>query len=108
MKKIPLLFIVLKCTFAFSQGGMWTWMNGDSIPGSQGNFGIQGVPSPTNHPPGLYETCEWTDLQGNFWLYGGLYYNSGYFNQNTLWKFEPSTNLWTWMWGDTIPNQSTV
>lgn len=40
-----------------AQGGVWTWMKGDStiFSGVQfGNYGIQGVSSPTNEPPGRY------------------------------------------------------
>lgn len=108
MKKLLFTFLFLYSLHAQSQSGTWTWMNGDSIPGAAGHFGIQGVPSPANHPPGLYEANQWTDLQGNLWIYGGLFLNGNFNNQSALWKYEPATNMWTWMWGDTIPNQAPV
>ena len=60
--------ITLHCT---AQQGQWTWMNGDSTANSLGVYGIQGSYSANNTPPALYEACEWTDKQGNFWLFGG-------------------------------------
>jgi hypothetical protein len=102
MKKKLLAFYFTFCILhsAFSQAGEWVWIKGDSIPNQPGNFGVQGVPSPTNNPPALYEPCEWTDLNGNFWLFGG--YHNGYYGD--LWKFSSSTNEWTWMKGSGILN----
>jgi len=79
-----------------AQAGEWTWMNGAAT--TAGVFGIQGVPSPLNHPPSLYEACEFTDKQGNLWLFGGdgsLY--------GDLWKFDVVTFEWTWMGGPATP-----
>lgn len=83
----------------FAQSGTWTWMNGSSLAGGVGVYGTQGVPGPLNTPPALYEPCEWTDLDGNFWLFGGL--NSG--KRNALWKYSPLTNEWTWIGGSQLP-----
>jgi hypothetical protein len=77
--------------------GEWTWMTGDSIFHQPANFGIQGVPSPTNKPSNVYEGCEWVDNSGNFWIYGGC--SSTYGVLADMWKFDPSTNEWTWMNG---------
>jgi N-acetylneuraminic acid mutarotase len=46
------------------------------------------------------------DSSGNFWLYGGLGFDgTGYWGAlSDLWRFNPSTNQWTWMGGgNTIP-----
>ena len=77
------------------------WLHGDSITNNPGSFGVQGVPSSTNFPPSLYESCEWTDLNGNYWLFGGLH---GGFIYSDLWKYNPSTNEWTWVKGPGIAN----
>ena len=77
--------------------GEWTWMHGDNFPNSPGVFGTQGVADPANTPPGLYETSEWRDNNGNFWLFGGYDFNGA--NYGALWKFDPITNQWTWMKG---------
>nr|MBK9650650.1 hypothetical protein [Bacteroidota bacterium] len=86
----------------YAQSGVWTWISGDSTSNSLGVFGAQGVPSANNHPPGVYEPCEWKDKQGNFWVYGG---NSGY---SDLWKFNPGTLEWTWVKGSGFINQPAI
>ena len=105
MKPIFLSILFSICVFNFSIAqtpGEWTWMNGIDNINSLGNYGVKGVPSPTVFPPALYETCEWTDLQGNFWIYGGLFLDStgSAGGMADLWKYDPVTNEWTWIWGD--------
>src|SRR5690242_16901790 len=98
MKKILLLTFAFSFYFVFSYSqnpGEWMWIHGSNTINSTGNFGTQGVPSPTNEPPALYEPCEWTDLTGKFWLYGG----EGSAGGNDLWRYDPATNEWTWMTG---------
>jgi type IX secretion system substrate protein/galactose oxidase-like protein len=102
LKKIITVFIFcFLCGECFSQAGEWVWIKGDSVPNQPGSYGVQGVPSPTNNPPSLYEPCEWTDLNGNFWLFGGMDYNA--FPYADLWKYSAVTNEWTWVKGPGIP-----
>ena len=102
MKKPLILFYLLFATLlSAGQAGMWTWIKGDGSTNGVGVFGIVGVPSPWNKPPHLYEAAEWTDLNGNFWLFGGG--GAGGYN-NALWKFNLLTNEWTWMHGSQTPN----
>jgi hypothetical protein len=85
--------IVLFINYCNGQQGEWVWIHGDAF-NSSGNFGTQGVPAGTNNPPPLYEPCEWTDLNGNFWLYGGLRSGAGcngFCVYNDLWKYDPLT-----------------
>jgi N-acetylneuraminic acid mutarotase len=70
-------------------------MHGTTVANDTGNFGMRGVPSLTNNPPALYESADWTDTFGNFWLFGGM--NFGEYS--ALWKYEPTINTWTWMKG---------
>ncbi|MEO5569734.1 MAG: kelch repeat-containing protein [Bacteroidia bacterium] len=86
---------------AFSQPGEWVWIHGDSITEQPAVYGVQGVANPANHPPSLYEPCEWTDLNGNFWLFGGIN-NSGV--HGDLWKYNPITNQWIWVKGNGTVN----
>jgi N-acetylneuraminic acid mutarotase len=104
----------------------WTWVGGSSTVtgtcfgdqiqgfycgGEQGVYGTLGTPAPSNIPPGRYEASTWSDSQGNLWLFGGYQINNtvqfnGDFIQydfNDLWKFNPSTNEWTWMGGSNTP-----
>jgi len=102
MKK-KLLFLsicLIACPWlVFAQAGEWTWVSGVNSTNFAGAFGTQGIPNVNNSPPAFYEAGEWKDHQGNFWLYGGTYNNFG-----DLWRYNPSTNEWTWMWGTGIGN----
>ncbi|HKR04970.1 MAG TPA: T9SS type A sorting domain-containing protein [Bacteroidia bacterium] len=105
---LPILMFLF-INYCSGQQGEWVWIHGDAFNNS-GNFGTQGVPASTNNPPPLYEPCEWTDLNGNFWLYGGLRAGAGcngFCVYNDLWKYDPLTNEWTWMKGTGIPNDTT-
>jgi hypothetical protein len=67
-----------------------------------------GTAAATNSPGGRYAASGATDASGNFWLFGGAYGSSttapSNFN-NDLWKYTPSTGLWTWMGGTSSANQ---
>lgn len=86
--------------------GEWTWMKGSNIANQAGRFGTKGVSSPLNNPPCLYEAFEWTDLNGNFWLFGGISIING--QANALWKFDPLTTEWTWMHGDSTGDSNGI
>ncbi|MFP3596360.1 T9SS type A sorting domain-containing protein [Chryseobacterium sp. SIMBA_029] len=72
------------------------------------NYGTIGVENNTNFPPAVLNPSYWKDNAGNFWMFGGEvkdseYYLSGNVDYrawvNTLWKYNPTTNNWTWMRG---------
>lgn len=88
----------------FAQVGMWTWINGDTTIGQVPHYGIQGLPSPLNYPSGAYEGCEWTDKQVNFWYFGGAV--SYYGQTSDLWRYDPVTNMWTWMKGPGVADDT--
>jgi len=85
-------------------------MNGNSTPdqtsgySNVGNYGIQGLASVNNCPPGLYQAVQWKDKEGNFWIYGGSGSDSmgGIISPADLWKYNPLNNLWTWVKGPGI------
>ncbi|MDX6464503.1 MAG: hypothetical protein QOE55_8200, partial [Acidobacteriaceae bacterium] len=99
----------------------WAWMSGSSTVGSNcpvlgsspkpncgrsGTYGILGTPAAGNTPGGRYQGENWVDSSGNFWLYGGLGFDGAgnWGALSDLWKFNPSTNQWTWMGGSsTVP-----
>lgn len=87
--------------------GEWVWMGGSKLQSDNGQPGVYGElkePSSTNMPGGRWNSDTWTDLDGNLWLFGGQgadsLGNQGFLND--LWKFQPSTNEWTWMGGSDI------
>ncbi|HTS70142.1 MAG TPA: choice-of-anchor tandem repeat GloVer-containing protein [Terriglobia bacterium] len=84
----------------------WAWMGGSStIPGIGGGqpgvYGTLGTPAAGNAPGGRSSATGWTDMHGNFWLFGGDGYDStGTLGSlNDLWEFNVSTGEWAWMSG---------
>jgi hypothetical protein len=71
----------------------WTWMSGSNTSAGTGNYGTKGIPSVNNYPPnrGYGASC-WTDSVGDLWMYAG----SGV---TDLWRYNVTTNEWTWMDG---------
>ncbi|MDI1353330.1 MAG: kelch repeat-containing protein [bacterium] len=101
-----LFFIFLLSTFSVSSQS-YTWVRGSNVSGVAGNYGTMGTPSPTNDPGGRHGSAKWVDAAGNLWLFGG----EGYSSVNTLcwlndlWKYDLSTNQWTWIKGSNLANQ---
>lgn len=107
MKKIIGLFILFNFTiqFAHAQGGVWTWMKGANIPNVNGTYGLQGISNNGNNPPARYQASYWTDLDGNFWLFGGtMKVGSSFDFLNDLWVYNIGTNQWTWVNGPQYQN----
>jgi hypothetical protein len=106
-KYFLLLFLpIVVPFFVHAQGGIWTWMRGDGIAVmSSGNYGVQGIPDPNNNPPARYMATNWKDTSGNFWVFGG-FRNNGV-NFSDLWKYDPVSNIWTWVKGGQLNTGST-
>lgn len=79
----------------------WTWMSGGTGINAAGVYGALGVAASGNVPGARSSAVSWTDSSGNFWLFGGLGYDStGIENDlNDLWEFSPSSKQWTWVGG---------
>jgi len=73
----------------------WTWMGGSSMVGAghatAGVYGTLGSPAAGNLPGSRIEGVAWTDIDGNFWLFGGDGYDAqgGGGDLNDLWEFLP-------------------
>jgi N-acetylneuraminic acid mutarotase len=73
----------------------WTWMGGSSMVGAGGAtagvYGTLGTPAAGNLPGSRTEGVAWTDIYGNFWLFGGSGSDAqaviGYLND--LWETTP-------------------
>ena len=88
--------------------GQWTWMSGSNTTNQAGTYGTKGTPDPANIPGARSFSASWTDNDGNFWLLGGMGWDStspgtGIFND--LWRYEPDNGFWTWMSGAKTTNQ---
>jgi N-acetylneuraminic acid mutarotase len=97
-------------TVACSVYGQWTWEGGLNTVNASGVYGTQSAAAATNLPGARYDSSSWTDSSGNFWLFGGYGYNStGSLGAlNDLWRYSPSTGLWTWVSGGNTDNASGV
>jgi len=87
----------------------WTWMKGPNSINQYGVYGTQGVAAPTNYPGGRKHGVSWIDASGFLWLFSGDGYaagTSGYMND--LWRYNPSTNEWTWIKGSNLTAQAPV
>lgn len=93
--------------------GLWTWIQGDATTDQYASYGTRGVAANTNKPGARYGGTGWTDANGNLWMFGGTGRTNplpipmvGTFgSMNDLWKYEPATNLWTWISGNNIARQ---
>lgn len=85
----------------------WVWVTGSNLVNQVGLYGTKGVASNTNIPSGRNGSVSWKDNNGNLWLFGGQGYGStaSAGNLNDLWKYNVSTNEWTWVTGSNGINQ---
>ncbi len=97
--------------------GMWTWVSGTNGYVTHGNYGTRGVAAASNIPGGRGggnyhggNPVSWVDANGDFWVFGGLGYGgAGVVGAlNDLWKYTPSTGMWTWISGSNAVNQQGV
>jgi Galactose oxidase, central domain len=82
-------------------GGEWTWVSGSNVVNQQGIYGSLGTGDPSNVPGARYSAVSWTDKTGNFWLFGGLGYDSTGTSGslNDLWEGSyNSAGQWIWTW----------
>ena len=83
--------------------GQWTWVSGSNTIEASGIYGTEGVTAPGNVPGARLRPVSWIDSAGDFWLFGGLGFDSAgsQAGLNDLWKY--SAGQWTWMGGsDTV------
>ncbi|OSZ77733.1 hypothetical protein CAP36_15320 [Chitinophagaceae bacterium IBVUCB2] len=106
--------LLLIALHSFSQQNEWTWMKGDNSPtfadSAAAVYGPLGIPGSGFRPGGRPNATMWSDASGNVWLFGGsgTIDGSSYGNLNDLWKYNPSTNEWTWVKGDNLLNVSGI
>jgi len=79
----------------------WTWVGGSNAPNSAGAYGTPHAAAAGNGPGARVSAVSWTDLSGNFWLFGGYgYAQAGYLGYlNDLWEYNLVTGQWSWIDG---------
>jgi N-acetylneuraminic acid mutarotase len=92
--------------------GQWTWISGSNLSEASGVYGTLGTAANGDVPGGRYSAAYWIDAAGNLWLFGGYGMDSVPTDQlgwlNDLWKFTPTTGLWTWAGGSTVTGAAAV
>jgi N-acetylneuraminic acid mutarotase len=90
--------------------GLWTWVSGANTTNSAGSYGTKGTASSSNQPQARFGQAITVDPSGDFWLFGGANLaNLGTAAMlNDIWKYNPTSNQWTWMGGDNTTGSSGV
>jgi N-acetylneuraminic acid mutarotase len=82
----------------------WVFEGGSNASGGGGVYGTLGAAAKANLPGARSGGVSWTDAAGDLWLFGGLGFDStttqGYLND--LWKYAPTSGLWTWVAGANV------
>jgi len=87
----------------------WTWVKGDNLVDKPAVYGTLGVADDANKPGARYVSVSWTDSNNNLWLFGGSGFNGNTSGSlNDLWKYNPSSNQWTWIKGDSLVNRAGI
>ncbi|MBI5372501.1 MAG: T9SS type A sorting domain-containing protein [Sphingobacteriales bacterium] len=106
---ISTLFTSLLSLAQISPLTPWTWMKGDNTVDNLGIYGSTGVTATTNKPGARTSATTWRDNAGKLWMFGGMgFSNSAQGYLNDLWKYDPASNKWTWMKGDSSIQQFSV
>jgi N-acetylneuraminic acid mutarotase len=74
----------------------WTWIGGSMAVGGAANYGVRGVPDPSNTPGSRQDAASARDASGNLWVFGGIGPDGSH---NDLWRYDIAAGLWTWMSG---------
>lgn len=102
----------LNDVWMFNPGtNLWTWTGGASQGGSLAAYTTctPGAAATLVPPNPRSNTANWKDNNGDFWMLGGQgYVNNTVGVQNDLWKFSPSTGLWTCIGGTSTLNTAGV
>jgi len=98
-------------SFSFRVGGLnQVWVSGSQVGRESGNYGTKGVAAPSNMPGAREAAASWADNAGNLWLFGGYGFATTNLHvlMNDLWKYNISSNTWTWVNGSNIGNESGI
>ena len=105
-KHLTLYMILLQGCFAMLTAQDWDWKKGDKATDQYGLYGTLGTPGASNKPGARSMAGQWTDVNGNLWLFGGEGFaesgSKGYLND--LWKFDTTSSNWVWMGGAKTTN----
>jgi N-acetylneuraminic acid mutarotase len=86
----------------------WTWVSGSSTVDQGGAYGAKGIANALNIPGARDRAVSWLDSSGKLWLFGGEGRDSAnaFGALNDLWKYDSTTNEWTWVSGSSMVDQA--
>ncbi len=89
---------------------LWTWVKGSGERNTAGVDGPLGTAGSSYRPGGRFVLSHFQDKDGNLWIYGGegTGSTSTYSRYTDFWKWNPSTEQWSFEGGSTLPNVSPV
>jgi len=99
--------LILFFNDAACQNNVWTWTSGNSGTNKAASYGTKGTAASSNKPGPRVDGVTWTDSNGDLWLFGGhgkASSGSGYLSD--LWKYDISTDEWTWISGPSTKDNS--
>ncbi len=86
----------------------WLLIKGDTGVNELGKYSSS-YPDSIRNPGCRSRAMFWVDTVGFFWLYGGDRGDfDGYRDMSDLWKYDPFTNQWIWIKGDSISGVEAV
>lgn len=86
----------------------WTWISGQDIINSVGTYTVKGIADNVAHPGARLGSVSWIDGNGKLWLFGGANSLSTLADYNDLWNYNPETNQWAWVSGESTLNSNGV
>ena len=84
----------------------WTWVSGSDTHSQAGIYGTKGTSTAANIPGSRWGSISWVDMDGDFWLFGGVRKDSfGLWEYlNDLWHFDTITPSVSTTTTTTIPS----
>lgn len=96
---VTFLFVgLLASPRLYAQNAWWALINGSPLPNAAPSYGQQGTSSQANTPGGRTGMPGWADKNGNFWIFGGMNFSLGLFDD--LWEYIPKDSVWIWVSGN--------
>jgi hypothetical protein len=88
-------------------GGQWTWQSGANFVNQTATYGNQGVAAAGNVPGARWNPAAWSDVHGNFWLFGGVGYDAtANGTLADLWEYKGGQ--WIWVKGPSSVAQTGI
>ncbi len=98
--------VTVTCISTTTVTDQWLWYSGSEYVDAPGTYGTEGTAAAGDTPGARRQPTAWTDVDGNFWLFGGYGMGTTAGSQgllNDLWEYSPSSGQWVWQAGsDTL------